>query len=176
MNYKQLSQNRIKKAHFNRIKRLEEKYSDRIKFLKSIIKKDKVYLDKCKEYDREPSFIDDVNVYFSPIDVSAKTVNGEIFLNENLFNEPIEKQLRYLGGHEIIHVMQQEAGKVNGKVDKEDYLDDPNEQEAFKTQLKFQCEHESAEEIQDYIENLLDHHDIRGKEREEKAKILVEDL
>lgn len=176
MSYKQLAQTRIKKAYFNRIKRMSDKYSDRIRDLKKIIKKDKTYAEKCKEYGKTIDFIDGVSVSFSDdLDVSAKTINGEIILNGKLFNEEIIKQIRYLQ-HEFVHVLQQAAGKVNGKTEKEDYLDDKNEQEAFSTQISYQCEHETPEQIVEYMENLLDHHDIHGKERKEKAKKILGDL
>lgn len=176
MNYKRLAQNRIKKAHDERIKRIADKYDDRIKHLKEMIKKEDVYLEKCKEYGKDADFIDGVSVSFSDdLDVSAKTINGEILLNGKLFNEEIIKQIRYLQ-HEFTHVLQQDAGKVKGKTDKADYLDDENEQEAFTAQIAYMCEHEDAEEIQEYIENLLDHHGIQGAERKEKAKKLVEKL
>lgn len=133
-------------------------------------------MEKCKEYGKDPSFVNDVNISFSPdIDVSAKTVNGEIFLNDKLFNENWENQMRYLQ-HELVHVLQQASGKVNGKTEKEDYLDDKNEQEAFSTQIAYMCEHDTPEQIVNYIENLLDHHDIHGKERKEKAKKILDDL
>lgn len=148
----------------------------RIKSLKESVQAEESFLEKCKEYDKNPSFVNSVNVSFSKdIDVSAKTVNGEIFLNDRLFNKSWEEQMRYLI-HELVHCMQQEDGKVNGKTDKEDYLDDKNEQEAFTTQISYMCEHNNAEEIQEYIENLLDHHNIQGDERKEKAKKLVENL
>lgn len=176
MNYKRLAQNRIKKAHDERIKRIADKYSDRIKQLKELVKKERVYIEKCKEYGKNTDFIDNVNISFSDdLDVSAKTINGEILLNGKLFNEEITKQIQYII-HEVSHCFQQGAGKVKGKTDKADYLDDENEQEAFTAQIAYMCEHEDAEEIQEYIENLLDHHGIQGMERKEKAKKLVEDL
>lgn len=176
MNYKQLAQNRIKKARHERIKRISDKYNNRIKDLKELIKKDDIYINKCKEYGKNINFIDDVNVSFSDdLDVSAKTINGEIILNGKLFNQEITIQIRYLQ-HELVHVLQQASGKVNGKTEKEDYLDDKNEQEAFSTQIAYMCEHDTPEQIVDYIENLLDHHDIHGKERKEKAKKILDNL
>lgn len=145
-----------------------------MKELKKKVKNEESFVEKCKEYDRDPDFIDDVHVSFEPLDVSAKTVNGKIFLNEKLLDGDEEEQMRYIV-HEAVHVMQQESGKVNGKTDKDDYLDDKNEQEAFQAQISYMSDHEDPEEIQTYIEHLLDHHDIEGKERSEKAKKLLED-
>ena len=145
-----------------------------MKELKKKVKSEESFIEKCKEYNRDPCFIDDVHISFEPLDVSAKTVNGRIFLNEKLLDGTEEEQMRYIV-HEAVHVMQQESGKVDGKTDDEDYLDDKNEQEAFQTQISYMSDHEDPKEIQTYIEHLLDHHDIEGKERREKAKKLLED-
>jgi len=144
--------------------------------LKKALKKEDEYLEKCEEYHKDKDFVDSVHISFEPdLDVSAKTVNGQIFLNDKLFDKEWDVQMRYII-HEIVHVMQQKDGKVQGKVDKDDYLDDTNEQEAFTAQISYMCEHDDVEEVQEYIENLLTHHGIEGKERKEKAKKLTEDL
>lgn len=78
--------------------------------------------------------------------------------------------------HEMVHVMQQEAGKVKGKVDKDEYLDDENEQEAFQAQIEYMDDHESPEKIQQYLEDLLDHHDIQGPKREQYIRELTKDI
>lgn len=147
-----------------------------IQKMKKQIQKEEVFLEKCKEYGRDPSFVNDAKITFEPLDVSAKTVNGDVILNEKLFEDgDWEDIMRYVL-HELCHVLQQEAGKVDGKVDKEDYLDDDNEQEAFRTQISYMADHESPEELQEYLEQLLDHHDIKGRERKEKIRELTKDL
>ncbi len=151
-----------------------EKLNLVVKDLKNKVKAEESFLEKCKEYKRDPSFIDEVHISFEPLDVSAKTVNGKIFINEKLLHGDEEERMRYVI-HEAVHVMQQEDGKVDGKSDK-DYLDDPNEQEAFKTQISYMADHENPEEVQKYIEHLLDHHNIEGRERGEKKEKLSEDV
>lgn len=148
-----------------------------IKKLKKEIKKESEYIEKCKEYHKDLDFINNVEISFDDsLDVSAKTVNGEIFLNGKLFDgDDWDDQMRYVI-HEIIHVMQQEAGKVEEKTDRDDYLDDKNEIEAFQAQLSYMSENESPEEIQKYLEQLLDHHGIKGKERRLKIEELTEDI
>jgi hypothetical protein len=149
----------------------------RIKELKEGIKKEEEFLEKCKEYGVGPDFIDDVPISFDDeLDVSAKTVNGEVFLNGALFdaNDWVD-QMRYIQ-HEGTHILQQATGKVNEKTNKEDYLDDPNEIEAFQAQIAYMADHESPEELQKYLEQLLDHHNIQGKERKEKIKELTEEI
>ena len=146
-----------------------------IQRLKKDLKEQEPYLDRCREYDRDPSFIDEVKVYFQPLDVSAKTVNGVIILNENLIESgKWEDIMRYLT-HESIHVLQQEAGKVQGKVDKDKYLDDENEQEAFRTQIEYMEEHDPPKKVQEYLEQLLDHHNIKGPKRDHYIRELTQD-
>lgn len=176
MHHKRRALLRLKKAREERARKQKENREQRAQALKSAIKKEDEYLEKCEEYGENLNFANKINIYFDPnLDVSAKTVNGEIFLNDKLYDKPWDVQMRYVI-HEMTHCLQQKNGKVNGKVDKDRYLDDENEQEAFSAQISYMCEHDSAEEVQEYIENLLTHHDIKGKERKEKAKKLTEDL
>jgi predicted RNA-binding protein Jag len=143
--------------------------------LKREVQKEPAFAEKCKEYDRDPNFVNNVKITFEPLDVSAKTINGRVILNEKLFEDgDWTDQMRYCI-HELTHVLQQEAGMVEGKVDQEDYLDDPNEQEAFQVQLEYMDEN-TPEEVQRYLEKLLDHHDIEGSEREEKKEELTKDI
>lgn len=142
--------------------------------MKADMKDEEEYIEMCEKYNKDTSFVDGVEITFKPLDVSAKTINGKIILNEKLLDSPWKDKMRY-GIHELTHVLQQESGKVNGKTDKEDYLDDPNEQEAFEAQISYMKDHESPEEVQQYIEDLLDHHNIEGEEREEKKEILMEE-
>lgn len=145
--------------------------------LKEEIKKEDEYIDKCEKYEKDINFINSVPISFDDeLDVSAKTINGEIFLNGKLFDDDDwNNKMRYMI-HEITHVMQQDAGQVNGKTDKNHYLDDKNEQEAFQAQISYMSEHDTPEEIQKYLEQLLDHHNIKGKERKEKIKELTKNI
>jgi hypothetical protein len=144
--------------------------------LKRDLKQQEPYLEKCKEYDKDPNFVDTVQVCFQPLDVSAKTINGVVILNENLIeSNNWEDIMRYVV-HEMTHVMQQEAGKVQGKVDKDKYLDDENEQEAFQAQLEYMSDHEPPKKIQLYLEQLLDHHDIKGPKRKHYIRELTKDI
>ena len=145
--------------------------------LKAAIKQEEEYIEKCQEYGASVNFIDAVPISFDDnLDVSAKTVNKEIFLNGKLFDKGDWVDLMRYVLHEAIHVLQQANGMVDGKTDKEDYLDDDNEIEAFQAQLSYMSKHEDPKEIQEYLENLLDHHDIKGKEREEKKEKLTEEI
>lgn len=131
--------------------------------VKNLLKKEEAYIDLCKKYKKDLNFIDNVPIYFKELEVSAKTVNEEIFLNDKLLKADWHDLMRYVQ-HEITHVFQQDAGLVEEQVGKENYLKDKNEQEAFQKQIKFMKKH-TPEEVQDYLEHLLDHHNIKGKER-----------
>jgi hypothetical protein len=147
-----------------------------LKFKKNL-KNQPVYLDLCKKYKEDIEIIDDVKISFLPLDVSAKTINGQIIINEELLKNKDWVEVERYFIHELTHVFQQKHNKVQGVVDKEDYLDDKNEQEAFQAQIEFMDDNgNSEEEIQEYLEHLLDHHDIKGKERKEKIKILTKNI
>jgi hypothetical protein len=75
-----------------------------------------------------------------------------------------------------MHWLQQTTGNVAGHKTVDEYLDKPTEMEAFQVQIDFKERHEGEEEADEYIEDLLDHHDIKDKdEREEKAEELKDD-
>ena len=137
------------------------------------VKIEPAYLEICKEYDADPDVIDDVKISFVPLDVSAKTVNGRVFLNDRLFDAGDMDDVKRYIIHEFTHCLQQAEGKVDGPVDKDEYLDDENEQEAFQVQLEFMDDHYTPEEMQGYLEQLLDHHEIKGKERKQKIRELT---
>jgi len=174
MHHKRRVIQRLKKAREEKKQRSKEHLEKIVEKLKADLKDEEEYLEKCEEYDKDPNFVDSVKITFEPLDVSAKTTNEHIQLNEKLLDSPWKDKMRYVV-HEIVHVMQQEAGKVNGKTKKKDYLNDPNEQEAFEAQISYMREHEPEQEVQEYIENLLDHHNIKGEEREEKKEKLTDD-
>jgi hypothetical protein len=140
--------------------------------LRKRLKRTKVARRLCGKYGEDPDFIDSVLIRFEPLDVSAKTVDGEILLNDKLLDGEVRDCLRYLA-HELVHCLQQKHGKVEErKSDNVDYLDDPNEKEAFKAQVDFMETTYTPEEIQTYLDGLMKHHDVRGKERLQKIKEL----
>jgi hypothetical protein len=147
-----------------------------IQKIKKQIKKEESFLGKCKEYNRDPSFVDDVKIDFKPLDVSAKTVNGDVIINEQLLEKGDWDDIMRYVTHELCHVLQQEAGKVDGVTDKEDYLKDENEVEAFGVQVEYMDEHVPEKELQEYLEDLLDHHGVEGKERKKILRDLTKDI
>lgn len=142
-----------------------------INLLRVLLKKEKPVQDVLKKYDLDDSVIDYVSIKFEPLDVSAKTVNGTIILNEKLLDSELREIIRYIA-HELCHVGQQLTYDISDDLDKE-YLDQDGEVEAFQTQLAVMEEMYDPEEMQVYINNLLDHHGLDGKKRKEKFRELL---
>ena len=136
-----------------------------IKKLKDKIKDEESYREICGEKGREVDAIDDVEIDFIDLDVSARTINKKIDLNEKLLEGPFRDIMRYVI-HEVSHVFQQENGEVDeGSADKSgvDYLEDDNEEEAFSFQIDYMKDHYCDDDIIKYLEQLLDHHEIFNK-------------
>jgi hypothetical protein len=137
-------------------------------------KKDPGLIAKFKEYGVELDEIDDVDIAFTDLDVSAKTKNKRITLNNKLLDPPedaFEQSMPYLI-HEAIHVAQQLTGNLQGAQAK-DYLDKDTELESFKAQIAYTKRNKGQEEAEEYTEELLDYHDINGKKRKDKRKKLL---
>jgi hypothetical protein len=153
---------------------MEESRKEKIiSLLRKTLKNSPIARHLCEKYDEDENFIDTIPIDFAPLDVSAKTVNGRILLNSGLLEGEFRDNMRYLI-HEFVHCLQQENGDV-GKGADGDYLDDPYEIEAFWYQLEGMEDMYDPKEIQEYIEGLLDHHGLKGKDRKEKEKELTDE-
>jgi hypothetical protein len=145
--------------------------------MKECVKKDKAVIEKFKEYDVPIDKIDDVHVEFADLDVSAKTKDKKIYLNREMLNpdSKVKDPTHYLA-HELTHYLQQLTGNTAGHQSVEDYLDKPTELEAFQVQVDFKERHEGEDEADEYVEDLMDHHDIDDEgERKEKKKELKDE-
>lgn len=141
------------------------------------VKNDPEMKKKFKEYGVPLDDIDEVPISFCDLDVSAKTKDKKIYLNESMLadDSPVDDPTHYLI-HELVHYLQQKTGKNMKKHrDEDEYLDKETEEEAFKTQIDFKKREESEEEAEDYVEKLLDHHDMEGKKRDEKKDELLDE-
>jgi len=141
--------------------------------MKESVKKDPALIEKFEEYGVSLDKINDVHVEFADLDVSAKTKNEKIYLNESMLSEDSPVNPTQYLVHELIHYLQQSTGNTDDNKLEKEYLDRETEQEAFKTQVDFKKREESEEEAEDYVEGLLDHHEIEGDEREEKKDDLL---
>lgn len=147
--------------------------------IKNFLKKDKVVKEICKEYNRKIEDLDGVSISFDPkLDVTAKTVDGKMFLNTSLLDEKFEIICRYVV-HELTHVFQH-MKKEFKKPDlgrRESYLERPEEIEAFQNQIKFDANERSEEEVEKYVDGLLRYHKINNKrELLQKKKELLKKL
>jgi len=147
-----------------------------IREMREAVKKDPKVIEKFKEYGVPLEDIDKVHIEFCELEVSAKTKDEKIYLNEKMLEDDskVQDPTHYVV-HEMMHYLQQSTGKTLDKSEKKetDYLDLPTEQEAFEVQVEFKEREEGPAEAEKYVEQLLDHHEIDGKEREDKEEELL---
>lgn len=141
---------------------------------KSYLKNDEVMKEMCKKNGVDVDFIDLIPMTFGDLDVSARTDKGIITLNYNLLkDDDFYKDLGYII-HECEHYFQQcfGDGPTKGSSDGE-YLDNKFEQSAFKKQVEFMANEYGKQEAEDYVDHLLDHHEITDKEEKEDKKDIL---
>lgn len=139
---------------------------------REFVKNHKTVKEKFKEYNVSVEEIDIVPIVFKDIDVSAKTERGIIYLSYDLLCDGnFEKDYSYLA-HELVHFLQQTATE-QGTDPYDDYLNNPDEQEGFGTQVKFIKEEYGDQEAKKYMDNLLEYHDVDNKDKNKiKSKII----
>jgi len=146
--------------------------------LRNFLKKDEVVQKMFKEYNVDIEEIDYIPMKFGDLDVSAKTEKGIIIFNYKLLCDgDFFKDFSY-GAHEICHFLQQTTGnKPTQSSNEGNYLDNPYEREAFSKQVEYIDHQFGEEEAEDYVENLLDHHEVENKKkRKEIEKELTKDI
>jgi hypothetical protein len=155
-------------------------YQIQIEKLRRDLKKDPITQELFDEYEIPISELDHVPMFFAQLPVSARTEHGIIYFNLELIEENGElnqekwKKNYHYAHHELTHYLQQTTGTGPTHGSAEDsYLDNEYEQEGFQEQTKFIAHHEGNEEAEDYIEQVLDHHDVDGQERKEKKEELL---
>ena len=154
------------------------KLFDEIAILSKIRKallNDKVAKKICKEKGVGEWFLEGVPIKFEKIKQSAKTVDSNIILNRSLAKKPFDIMMRYVI-HELTHSIQhvQASQKKKKGKDDEDYLDKETEVEAFKYQVEFDEKERGRGKAEKYVEDLLDYHKIKGKDRADKRDELLD--
>ena len=142
------------------------------------LKNEPLIKDKLKEYKENPKILDGIPLDFKEMDVTAKTINGAIFLNPKVVKMEFSILMRYVV-HEFVHVLQhiyEQKMNINSDDKDEEYLDREDELEAFKTQVKYDAKNRGADAAEEYVDELLDYHDISGKAAKTKKKELMGDL
>lgn len=141
--------------------------------LRDKLKQSPTVIAKFKEYDVPIDELDFIPMHFvDNLGVSARTQHGVISFNSELRNKVDD--LPHYGSHEINHYLQQTTGDqpTQGSAD-DSYLDNPYEIEGFQTQTKFIEENDGVEKAEQYVDKVLDHHDMDGRERANKKKELL---
>jgi hypothetical protein len=114
--------------------------------------------------------------FSNELDVSAKTTDGEMTLSTELIEEGYEIMLRYVV-HELVHVFQHMENKEKRDLyPNHDYLDRPDELQAFQYQIEFDESARGEKSVIEYIEELLDYHDIPGEDKVDKAVELMDNI
>lgn len=121
------------------------------------------------------SRIHDVEIYFVDLPVSAKTKDKVIYINNKFIeNGKLANELHYIV-HELCHWLQQECDDPYGRIpeEKTEYLDMPSELEAFTYQAHFMREFYGDDAAEDYVDDLLDFHKVKGADRIKKREALL---
>ena len=129
--------------------------------------------DLCAELGYPLSIIHGIPLDFEELDVSAKTVDSKVYLNEDLLSEPFEIIMRY-AVHEVTHALQHmNREHLDHDPYADDYLDREDELAAFQNQIEYQKSAEGEDATREYVEELVDYHDLKDKDREEKIDELL---
>lgn len=142
---------------------------------KAFLKKDENMIKTFQEYEAPIEIIDHIPVFFKKIDVSATTEKGIIYLNEKLLEDKdFFKNYGYFA-HEITHFLQQCFNdKPTKSSDDGNYLENEYELEAFQNQVKFLSDHLGNEDAEEYVEDLVDYHEVPKNKAEDKKEELLE--
>lgn len=167
---------KVEKIPLSQVKKLPYKTLNRmLKKMREHLKKDETVQKMFKDYGVDLSEIDLIPMKFGKLDVSAKTDHGVLIFNWKLLCDGDFLEDYSYGVHEITHWLQQTTGnKPTQSADDGSYLDNPFEQEGFQNQVEYIANNEGKEEAEEYVEDLLEHHDVEDKkEFEEKKEILM---
>jgi hypothetical protein len=118
------------------------------------------------------NLIDLITIVFAPLSVSARTDKGIIYLNEDLIKTP--EDIEHYLVHEITHFLQQcfSAGPTVGSTD-DSYLDNKYEVEGFQNQSEYIEDTEGKDVAHQYIDKVVEHHDVpKGKVEDKKEELL----
>ena len=158
-------------------KKKDHSIEDKAFFLKNIrifLMNDDIANEICNEFGYDKDIILGVPLSFSDdIDVAAKTLNGEMMINENLIDEKQEILFRYII-HELVHVFQHMQNKSErDPYPNKDYLDRPDEIEAFQFQIEFDEETRGENDAVEYVEELVDYHEVPESKQDAKEDELM---
>lgn len=155
----------------------KSKQEDLIEQVINLLKEHGLVQNLFRKFDIDPEYIHRVEIKFGDIGVSAKANKDGIVINKKFLEDGnLVDDLHYIV-HELVHVLQYLTGFVDKAKEYKfkHYLDNPLELQAFKEQIRFIREYKNKEESDKYLKQLLDFHEIDGKERAAKERILRDD-
>jgi len=117
------------------------------------------------------------DIRFTELPVSAKTKDEIIYINNKFLEDAdFSEEMHYIV-HEMCHWLQQHCDDPYDRFPEEgtDYLDMPSEWEAFMYQAHFMREFYGDSRAEEYVDDLLDFHEIEGEERKKKREALLLD-
>jgi hypothetical protein len=163
------------KIPLSQVKKLPYKSLNRmIKKMREYLKTNEVVQKMFEEYGVDISEIDLIPMMFGNLDVSAKTDHGVIIFNYKLLTDADWFEDFSYGVHEMTHWLQQTTGsKATKSSDDGSYLDNPYEQEGFQNQVEYIAEQFGDDKAEQYVDDLLEHHEVEGKEVDEKKETLM---
>jgi len=143
--------------------------------IKETMLKDDIVKKILKEFKLDEDIVEGFSIIFDEdLDVTAKTINGEVSLNKDLMSKSFDTIMRYVI-HEFVHVCQHIKNQKSKakKSDKDHgYLENEEEIEAFKWQVLFDSEENGKKSVHEYLEELMDFHDFPDSKREDKIEEL----
>ncbi len=156
----------IKKIPYKTLNRMLNK-------MRAFLKKDSVVQKMFKEYNLDINEVDYIPMKFDNIDVSAKTEHGIIIFNYKLLSDKDFLKDYSYGVHEMTHFCQQ-TGRTEPtqSSDDGDYLSNKFEQEGFAAQVEYIANHEGEDTAKEYVDDLLDHHEIKSKPKKDELKAI----
>ena len=140
--------------------------------MKKNLSKDPIMKKVFKEYKTDIKELEFIPMYFKDLDVSAKTDHCIIYFNYSLLCDgDFYKDYSY-AIHEVTHFLQQ-SHEVTISSKDEDYLDNESEIEGFQNQLEFIDNEFGKDKAHDYVNDLLEHHEVSNKELKNKKEELL---
>lgn len=142
--------------------------------LKDKIRDNETVTDMFDKYDIDIDELDLMPVAFADLEVSATTDHGIIFFNYRLLEDGLDQDDHYLV-HEMTHYCQQTTGtKPTQGANDGDYLENKFEQEGFQNQTEYLSETRGDGAAEEYVEKVLDHHEVENpKERKKKRRDIL---
>jgi hypothetical protein len=142
--------------------------------IKTELKRSPIAKEICKEHGFSIDIIDGIPMDFSEeIDTSARTVNSAISLSSELMNEDFQIMMRY-AIHELVHALQHMKMEGMEAFESDEYLDRPDELEAFQYQIEYESETMGQDKAEEYVDNLIEYHEIPPEVQEGKKQELLD--